>query len=80
MLDELTQQGKIDPRIVGNLAHSAVGVVTRSNVARLPISSVDEFKRSLLTAQSISYPNLAGGGADGVVITRVFDRLASQMR
>jgi molybdate transport system substrate-binding protein len=75
MLDELTQQGKVDARSVGNLAHSAVGVVTRSNVAKLPISSVDDFKRSLLAVQSISYPNPAGGGATGVLITRVFNRL-----
>jgi molybdate transport system substrate-binding protein len=75
MLDELTQQGKIDAGTVTDLAHSAVSVVTRANAAKLPIGSVDEFKRSLLTVQSISYPNPAGGGATGVLITRVFDRL-----
>lgn len=75
MLDELTQQGKVASGTVADLAHSMVSVATRSNAAKLAIGSVDDFKRSLLTVRSISYPNPAGGGATGVLITSVFDRL-----
>ena len=38
-------------------------------------SSADTFKRSMLAAKSIAYPDPAGGGASGIYVARLLDRL-----
>jgi molybdate transport system substrate-binding protein len=39
------------------------------------ISSVDAFKRSMLAARSITYPDPAGGGASGIYMASLLERL-----
>jgi molybdate transport system substrate-binding protein len=74
MMDDLQRTGKIGPGIT-DLARSAVGVAMRPGSAKPDISSVEALKRSLSAAHSISYADPARGGATGVLITRVLERL-----
>lgn len=75
MMDEVLRQGRITPGSIVALAHSAVGVAVRAGAPKPDISSVDAFRRSLLGAKSISYPDPARGGATGVLFTRVLEQL-----
>ncbi len=75
MMDEVLRQGRITPGSIVDLAHSAVGVAVRTGAPKPDIRSVDAFKRSLSTAKSLSYPDPTRGGATGVLVTRVFERL-----
>jgi len=74
MLGELQRAGKIAPDII-DLARSAVGVAVRAGSARPDISSVEALKNSLLAANSISYADPARGGATGILVTRMFERI-----
>lgn len=75
MLDELMAQGKIAPGKIVNLARSAVAVAVRAGAAKPDVGTVDAFRRSLSAAKSITYADPAGGGATGVLITHIFERL-----
>ena len=75
MLDELLAQGRIAPGGIVDLARSTVGVAVRTGALKPDISTVDAFKRSLSAAKSITYPDPAGGGATGVLVARIFERL-----
>ena len=54
----------------------------RAGAANPDISSVDNLKRSLLAANSVTYSDPAKGGASGIHFERVLDRLgiAEQMK
>lgn len=75
MIDGLVQQGRVVAGSTVTLARSAVGVAVRTGAAKPDIHSVDAFKQSLSAASSISYPDPASGGATGVLLARVLDRL-----
>jgi molybdate transport system substrate-binding protein len=75
MLDELLVQGRLAPGRIVDLARSTVGVAMRTGAAKPDISTVDAFKRLLSAAQSITYPDPARGGATGILITQIFERL-----
>lgn len=74
MLGDLQRSGKIAPDVT-DLARSAVGVAVRTGSARPDISSVEALKRALSAAHSVSYADPARGGATGVLITHVLERL-----
>jgi molybdate transport system substrate-binding protein len=74
MMDDLLRAGKIAPGIT-DLARSAVGLAVRTGSAKPDIGSVEAVKRSLLAVDSISYADPAQGGATGVLVTRMFERL-----
>ena len=75
MLDVLMQQGRVVTGGTVNLAHSAVGVAVRTGAPKPDIGSVEAFRQALSAAGFISYPDPAGGGATGVLLARVLDRL-----
>ena len=82
MIDRLQAQGKV---VVGDraiIAKVGVGVFVRKGAARPDISSVDAFKRSMLAARSIAYPDPAGGGASGIYVASLLERLgiAAEMK
>src|SRR5207249_7378262 len=58
------------------------GVFVRKGAAKPDISSADGFKRSMLAARSIAYPDPAGGGASGIYVASLLERLgiAVEMR
>jgi len=82
MMDELQKQNKFLANSVVNVARTPVSVAARNGAPKPDISSVDAFKRTLLTARSIVYADPAKGGVSGVHFARVLDRLgiAEQMK
>jgi molybdate transport system substrate-binding protein len=68
LLDGLQGQGKIVPGSRVDIASSGIGVFIRKGAPKPDISSVDAFKRSILRAKFIAYPDAAGGGASGVYV------------
>jgi molybdate transport system substrate-binding protein len=75
LLDQLEANGKIVRGSATDLARSAVALVIRRGASKPDISSTDAFKRTLLSAHSLSYANPARGGATGILVTRDLERL-----
>jgi len=74
-LERLRQAGKISPGSATDLASSIAAVAIRRGAPKPDISSPEAFKRMLLEARSIARPNPADGGASGVHIEHVLQRL-----
>jgi molybdate transport system substrate-binding protein len=74
-IDQLQAQGKVvaADRII--IAKVGVGAFVRKGAAKPDISSADAFKRSMLAARSIAYPDPAGGGASGIYVASLLERL-----
>jgi molybdate transport system substrate-binding protein len=73
--DGLVKDGKTNAGDVTVLARSVMGVAVRQGAAKPDISSPEAFKRALLAARSITYPNPAKGSAGGVHVAAVLERL-----
>jgi molybdate transport system substrate-binding protein len=71
-VDELIKQGRIagDSRV--DIVRIGIGVAVREGAPKPDISSVDAFKRTLLSAKSVAY---APEGATGEHFAKVLDRL-----
>jgi molybdate transport system substrate-binding protein len=82
MIDRLQGQGKVVAGSRGILAKVGVGVFVRKGDAKPDISSDDAFRRSMLAAKSIAYPDPAGGGASGIYVAGLLERLgiAAEMK
>lgn len=82
MIGRLQAQGKVvaGDRVI--IAKVGVGAFVRKGAAKPDISSVDAFKRSMLAARSIAYPDPAGGGASGIYVASLLERLgiAAEMK
>src|SRR5712664_816566 len=76
LVDQLQAQGKVVAGSRVNIAKVGVGVFVRKGAAKPDISSADAFKRSMLAARSIAYPDPAGGGASGIYVASLLDRLS----
>jgi molybdate transport system substrate-binding protein len=79
LVDQLQVQGKVvaGSRVI--IAKVGVGVFVRKGAAKPDISSADAFKRSMLAAKSIAYPDPAGGGASGIYVASLLERLGIAM-
>src|SRR5436190_22119147 len=75
MIDRLQAQGKVvaGDRVI--FAKVGVGAFVRKGAAKPDISSADAFKRAMLAAKSIAYPDPAGGGASGIYVASLLERL-----
>src|SRR5947209_4141684 len=82
MIDRLQAQGKVvaGDRVI--FAKVGVGAFVRKGAAKPDISSADAFKRSMLAARSIAYPDPGGGGASGIYVASLLERLgiAAEMK
>ena len=74
-IDALIKQGRIAAGTRTDVARSAIGVAVRANARRPDISSVAAFTQALLAAKSIGMSNPVGGGASGIHLWSVFERL-----
>ena len=82
MIDRLQAQGKV---VAGDrmiIAKVGVGAFVRKGATKPDISSADAFKRAMLAAKSIAYPDPAGGGASGIYVASLLERLgiAAEMK
>jgi molybdate transport system substrate-binding protein len=74
-IDQLQTQGKV---VAGDrmiIAKVGVGAFVRRGSAKPDISSIESFKSSMLAAKSIAYPDPAGGGASGIYVASLLERL-----
>jgi molybdate transport system substrate-binding protein len=82
MIERLQAQGKVvaGDRVI--IAKVGVGAFVRKGAAKPDIGSVDAFKRAMLAARSIAYPDPAGGGASGIYVASLLERLgiAAEMK
>ncbi len=72
-IDGLVKDGFIRPETRTNLARSGIGVAVRSGAPLPDVSSVDAFKRTLLSARSIAYLK---EGQSGVYLARLLADLS----
>jgi len=81
-IGQLQAQGKVVAGDRVNIAKVGVGVFVRKGAAKPDISSADAFKNSMLAARSIAYPDPAGGGASGIYVASLLERLgiAAEMK
>lgn len=70
-LDELAKAGKVPATDRVTLGRIGVGVMVREGTSLPPISTVDEFKQSLLGAESIVYNQ----ASTGIYLDALFDQL-----
>lgn len=72
VLDALIQQGKIAAGTRSDIGSAGLGVAVRAGAPKPDISSVAAFKRTLLDAKSVAFPEK---GASGIYFTKLLDRL-----
>ena len=71
----LVARGKIVAGSLAEIARSIIGIAVPKGAPRPDLASVEGFKRALLAAKSIAVSKPVGGGASGVHMAKVFDRL-----
>lgn len=70
-LDDLARQGKLDAAGKVAVARSGVGVTVARTASKPAIGNADDFKRTLLTAKSITY---SAQGATGPTMKKIFEQ------
>jgi len=71
-IDGLAKQGKVAPGSRVDVARTGMGVAVRAGAPRPDISTVEAFKRLLLSTKSITY---TGTGASGVYFAGLIEKL-----
>jgi molybdate transport system substrate-binding protein len=71
----LAAAGKIQPGSEVAIAKTGVGIVVPAGDPAPRITSIEDFKHALLAARVVVYANPAGGGAAGIHIARVIEKL-----
>jgi molybdate transport system substrate-binding protein len=71
----LVKEGKINADSLVNIAKVGAGIVVPTGTPKPRVASSDDLKRALLAAKTIVYADPAGGGAAGIHIARVIDKL-----
>ncbi len=81
-IEDLSKQGWVVAGSRVDLAKVGIGVYVRKGAPKPDVSSVEAFKRSLLAAKSIAYIDPASGGASGIYVAGLLERLglAAEMR
>ena len=72
VIDALIKDGKLVAGSRADIGRSGLGLAVRTGAPKTDISSVDAFKRTLLTAKAVAYP---GKGASGIYFVSLLDRL-----
>jgi molybdate transport system substrate-binding protein len=74
-IDGLIDQGRVarDSRV--DVAAARIGVAVRKGAAKPDISSPEALRGALLAARSIAFAGPASGGASGVYLVKMFERL-----
>ena len=75
VLDDLLKQGHVEAGTLIDIARSPLGVGVRSGAQKPDISTPEAFKRALLAADSIAYPDPSGGAQDGTYFAGLLMRM-----
>jgi molybdate transport system substrate-binding protein len=81
-LDALTKEGKASADTDATFASSGMAMVVKKGAPKPDISTPEAFKQTLLKAKTIAYSNPAHGGASGVYLAKLLERMgiADQMK
>ncbi len=74
-IDDLIKQGKVVADSRRDVARVRIGVAVRKGAPKPDIGTVEAFKQTLLKAKSIAYVDPAAGGASGVYLAKMLERL-----
>lgn len=74
MLEAMQKDGKVKRGSIVDIAHSSIGVVVHAGAHKPDISTDAKFKRALLDAKSIAYPDPAEGSMAGNYLARLIKR------
>jgi molybdate transport system substrate-binding protein len=74
-IDDLAKKGKVADGSKASLARVGIGVMVKAGAPAPDISSVEAFKRALLSAKSVAYIDPASGGSSGIYLANLFDKL-----
>jgi molybdate transport system substrate-binding protein len=74
-IDALNKLGKIASGTETTLASSGVGIAVKAGAPKPDISTPEALKRTLLTAKSIAYSEPSAGGASGVYLAKLLERM-----
>lgn len=82
MMEDLAKEKKLASGNLVNVAGTPVALAARAGAPKPDISTAEAFKKTLLSARSISYADPAKGGLSGVVAGKAIERLgiAEQMK
>jgi molybdate transport system substrate-binding protein len=75
VLDDLLKQGRLEAGTLIDIARSPLGVGVKAGAAKPDISTPEAFKRALLAADSIAYPDPSGGAQDGTYFAGLITRM-----
>jgi molybdate transport system substrate-binding protein len=74
-IDLLERQGKVVTGSRTDIAKVGVGLFVRKGASRPEISSIEAFRRAMLTAKSIGYNDPATGAPVGIYLIELFERM-----
>jgi molybdate transport system substrate-binding protein len=74
-MDTLQKEKRIVPGTRVDLGRAVIGVSVRAGAQAPDISSVDAFKKALLSARSVSYVDPKAGGTSGTYMAGLLQRL-----
>jgi molybdate transport system substrate-binding protein len=74
-IDALIKQGKVVADSSRDIARVRIGVAVRKGAPRPDIGTVETLKQTLLKAKSVAYVDPAAGGASGIYLAKMLDRL-----
>jgi molybdate transport system substrate-binding protein len=74
-LDTVVKEGKATEGANATFASSGIAVVVKAGAPKPDISTPDAFKQTLLNAKAISYSNPEHGGASGVYLAKLLERM-----
>jgi molybdate transport system substrate-binding protein len=74
-IDALTEKGKVVAGSRVAVAKVGVGVAVKEGAPKPDLSSVDAFKRTLLSAATIAYIDPASGGSSGIYVAGLLKKL-----
>ena len=81
-LDALTKDNKASAGPEATIASSGMAMVVKKGAPKPDISTPEAFKQTLLNAKTIAYSDPAAGGASGVYLAKLLERMgiADQMK
>jgi molybdate transport system substrate-binding protein len=74
-LDALSKDSKAVADTDAAFASSGIGVVVKKGAPKPDISTPDAFKQTLLAAKTVAWSDPAAGGASGVYLAGLFERM-----
>jgi molybdate transport system substrate-binding protein len=74
-IDDLISAGKVRADSRRDIARVRIGVAVRKGAPKPDIGTVEAFRRALLAAKSVAYVDPAAGGASGIYLVKMLERL-----